>query len=111
MLVEIKLWGRNDYRQAQRQLESYWTGDVSTGIVVQLSDTEIPDWGERYRRDCLEPLGLDAEVDEMSGSPIRARLTTTSVVSGMTARVDHYLVSLARRSWSRDLCFSQARGS
>ncbi len=98
LLVEVKIWGRNDYRQAQRQIESYWADDVSAGIVVQLSGTEVPDWGERYRRECLEPLGLDAEVDEITGSPIRARLATTSSVAGMTAPVDHYLVTLPRRS-------------
>ena len=24
-LVEVKIWGRNDYRDVQRQVESYWT--------------------------------------------------------------------------------------
>ncbi len=74
------------------------TATPSAGFVVQLAGAEIPDWAERYRRECLESLGLDAEVDEMTGSPIRARLAATSSVAGMTARVVHYLVTLPRRA-------------
>ncbi len=97
MLVEVKVWGRNDYRQAQRQIESYWTGDVGFGAVVQLTDAELPDWPERYRRECLEPVGLESEADTMAGSPIRARFSTRSSASGAEIPVDHYLVALPRR--------------
>ena len=97
LLVEVKIWGRNDYRQAQRQIEGYWAHDVSAGIVIQLSDAEVPDWGERYRRECLEPLGIEAEADEVTGSPIDARFATITSVAGMTASVDHYLVTLPKR--------------
>ncbi|MCP4654103.1 MAG: hypothetical protein GY856_01660 [bacterium] len=41
---------RHRGREAHRQVESYWTGDVAAGAVVQLTDAELPDWEERYRR-------------------------------------------------------------
>ncbi len=96
LIVEIKIWGRNDYRDAHRQIESYWTAGVRGGAVVQLTDTDVPDWAERYSRECLEPLELEIEVDKVAGSPIHAHLATRSS-SGQMARVDHYLLRLPRR--------------
>ncbi len=97
VLVEVKIWGRNDYREAQGQIVSYWTEDVSLGAVVQLTDAELPDWPERYRRECLDPAGLEFEADEMAGSSIRARFITSSPAPGLETPVDHYLVALPRR--------------
>ncbi len=97
VIVEVKIWGRNDYREAQRQVESYWTDDVDAGAVVQLTDAELPDWRERYLDECL---GSSAAVEKGSveGSPIRARFSCASVTAGgLNARVEHFLVGLPRR--------------
>lgn len=98
-VLEVKIWGRNDYREAHRQVESYWTDDVSVGAVVQLTDGEDSDWVERYRRECLDPLDTST-VDEVpiEDSPIRARLRCTSTVGGLAVNVDHFLLRLARRA-------------
>ncbi len=100
VVLEVKLWGRNDYREAQRQVESYWTDDVAAGAVVQLTDAEVPDWEERYRRECLEPLGVTAtQENPVEGSPIRARFHCTSATDdGLDVGVDHFLLRLPRRS-------------
>ncbi len=97
VLVEIKIWGRNDYRDAQRQIESYWTADVRSGAVVQLTDADVPDWAEHYHRECLDPLGLAFKVDQPSESPIAARFAVESAVGGMAATIDHYLLRIPRR--------------
>lgn len=96
LLIEVKIWGRNDYREAHRQIESYWTVGVRAGAVVQLTDSEVPDWAGRYRRECLEPLELAIEADEVEGSPITMRFAT-GPSSVMAASVDHYLLRLPRR--------------
>ncbi len=97
-IVEIKIWGRNDYRQAHRQLESYWTAGVAAGAVVQLTDAELEDWPERYRRQCLQPLGIPAQGCSTAGSPLRARFATASSTSdGLEALIDHFLLRLPRR--------------
>ncbi len=101
MIVEVKIWGRNDYRDAHQQVLSYWTAEVAAGAVVQLTDAKLPDWGERYRRECLES---DATVEERSveGSPVRARWTCASATDdGMNVRVEHFLLRLPRRDSSR----------
>ncbi len=97
LIVEIKIWGRNDYRDAHRQVESYWTAGVRGAAVVQLTDADVPDWVARYRRECLQPLELAVAVDELEGSPIRARLTARSSAGQMQSTVDHYLLRLPRR--------------
>jgi hypothetical protein len=97
-VIEVKTWGRNDYRQAQRQVESYWTAEVAAGAVVLLTDADVADWPERYRRECLEPLGVTIEQKSTSDSPIRARFSCRSTTAdGMTVHVDHFLLRLSRR--------------
>ncbi len=100
VVVELKIWGRNDYKEAHRQVESYWTDDIAAGAVVQLTDAELPDWPERYRRECLEPLGVRTEAQGMTeGSPLRARFHCgSSTADGLEASVDHFLLRLPRRS-------------
>jgi hypothetical protein len=99
VVLEVKIWGRNDYREAHRQVEGYWTEDVAAGAVVQLTDAEIPDWDERYRRECLEPLGVAVEETPVEGSPVRARFRCTSSTSdGLVTVVDHFLLRLPRRT-------------
>ncbi len=96
VVLEVKIWGRNDYKKAQRQVESYWTVDVAAGAVVQLTDAELPDWPERYRRECLEP--PVAAAVPAQGVPVVARFAATSTTSdGLEARVDHFLLRLSRR--------------
>lgn len=96
-LVEMKIWGRNDFMEAQKQIESYWTQEVTVGAVVQITDVERPDWPEQYRARCLENVD---RVDELplADSPIRAGFACTSTTpDGQTARVDHFLLRLPRR--------------
>ncbi len=95
VVLEVKIWGRNDYQEAHRQVESYWTEDVAAGAVVQLADAELPDWPERYLRECLEPPA--AEPASVEGTPLAARWTAASTTAGLDIRVDHFLLRLARR--------------
>ncbi len=97
LLVEVKIWGRNDYREAHHQIESYRTAEVRGSAVVQLTDADIPDWSERYRRECLDGLELTAEPDDMPDSPVWAHFAARAP-DGTGATVDHYLVRLARKS-------------
>ncbi len=96
VVLEVKIWGRNDYKEAQRQVESYWTVDVAAGAVAQLTDQELADWPERYRRECLEP--PVAEAVAVDGTPVRARFRASSTTAdGLEAEVDHFLLRLPRR--------------
>ena len=99
VVLEVKIWGRNDYREAHAQVESYWTQDFAAGAVVQLTDAELADWPERYRRECLDPLDIAVEALPVEDTPIRARFRCTSTTAdGLDAEIDHFLLRLARRS-------------
>ncbi len=96
VVLEVKIWGRDDYKEAHRQVESYWTDDVAAGAVVQLTDAELTDWPERYLNECLEPPAAVAV--DLRGVPLAARFTATSTTAtGLEARVDHFLLRLPRR--------------
>ncbi len=99
VVLEVKIWGRNDYRDAHRQVESYWTKDVAAGAVIQLTDAEMADWPDSYRRQCLDPLDADVESISTEDTPIRARFRgRSSAADGLDAEIDHFLLRLARRS-------------
>lgn len=96
IILEVKIWGRNDYRKAHQQVESYWTADVAAGAVVQLTDRDLADWPETYRRECLEPFA--AEAVAVKRAPLVAHFEASSTtLAGFEARVDHFLLGLSRR--------------
>ncbi len=98
VVVEVKIWGRPGAAAAQRQIERYWTTDVVAGAVVQITDRDIPDWPEKYRRQCLDPLGMEIEEQAAGSVAVRARFScVSSTADGITTRVDHHLVRLPRR--------------
>jgi len=97
-VVEVKIWGRNDYQDVHRQIESYWTVGTVAGAVVMITDREIPDWPGSYRSQCLNPHDVLPITKTSPGSPIRAQLSYTSTTpDGMTAYLDHFLLRLPRR--------------
>ena len=98
-IVELKIWGRNDYREAHRQVAGYWTAETAAGAVVQLTDAEIGDWPERYIEECLEPLAAEVNAPAVpESSPVRARFSCFSqTADGQQARIDHFLLRLPRR--------------
>jgi len=98
VLVEVKIWGRNDYRDAHRQIERYWTAGVRGAAVVHLTDADVDGWGERCRRECLDSAGLTVkEAAIVAGSPVSAHFAVSSTAGGMTVSVDHYLLRLPRK--------------
>ena len=98
VIVEVKIWGRKDYREAHRQVRCYWSADVEAAAVVMITDAEIADWPAVYRESCLLPWDVEADAERFDASPIRARFATTSATPDeMMAPIDHYLLRLSRR--------------
>ncbi len=97
-VVEVKIWGRNDFEAVQRQVESYWSAEVVAGAVVMLTDRELAEWPSSYRQKCLDTPQLEIRSIPTSGSPIRARWSCRSqTADGLEARVDHFLLRVVRR--------------
>ncbi len=96
-VIEVKIWGRNDFREVHRQVESYWVEGVAAGSVVMLTDREFPDWPSRYVQECLKHEGLEFQRRDLPDSPIREVFTCTSQTpDAMTAHVEHFLLRLPR---------------
>ncbi len=104
-VVEVKIWGRNDYRDVRRQVESYWASDVEAGAVVMVSDSAPDDWPAVYRDRCLSavepadvvPPDVVPRIYEVPGSPVRARTSCRTVKANAEVRIDHFLLRLAGR--------------
>jgi hypothetical protein len=96
-VVEVKIWRRNDYREVQRQVESYWTGGVVAGAVVMVTDAAITEWAALYRRECI-PAGVEVIESDCPGSPVTARFACASTTAdGLPAAVNHFLLRIPRR--------------
>jgi len=96
-IVEVKIWGRPGTEDVHRQVTGYWTPEVEAGAVVMLTDANVHDWPETYRRKCLDPWDVAAEEVDSPESTTRARFRTSSVTGeGMSVRVEHFLVRLPR---------------
>jgi hypothetical protein len=95
-ILEVKIWGRNDYRDVQRQVESYRTSGVGAAAVVMLSDSAPEDWPAVYRDRCL--FDRESQAHRVSSSPVEARIRCRSVSAGIEVGVDHFLLRLAARA-------------
>ncbi len=85
--------------EAPYEKRSIAGGDQRKVVVLPASSGVLDDQLEssRYRRECLEPLELAIEANEMEGSLISAHLTAQSVGARVHSTVDHYLLRLPRR--------------
>lgn len=94
VVVEAKIWGRNDYRQCQSQVEGYWGPDVRAGAVVMIQEGNAESFVTDYRARCLSDPGL--EVTELPvPPPILRRFRVESTTSlRFRARVEHLLVRI-----------------
>lgn len=94
VVVETKIWGRNDYRQIQRQVEGYWGSDVRAAVVVMIQEGSAGSFVADYRARCLGDPGLT--VTELAvPPPILRRFRVESTTSfRFRARVDHLLVRI-----------------
>ncbi len=98
VLVEVKIWGRHDFRRVHQQVLDYWTAGARAAAVVMITDADLADWPEVYSETCLAPWGVTAEARSVEGSPVRSRFAATSRTSDdLLAEIDHYLLRLPRR--------------
>jgi hypothetical protein len=94
-VVEVKIWGRTGYKEVSRQLAGYWSADTVAGAVVMITDGDLADWPERYRRECLGDPDLEPRREAGSGGVERWR-STSRTAQGWDMEVDHFLLRLTR---------------
>ncbi len=94
-LVEVKIWPRNDAREAHAQIAQYWTADVVRGAVVMWSDNVGSEWVKDYAAQCL--LGTTFEAREAPDDVLAWWVVRSATPEGREVVVDHLLVRIPRR--------------
>ena len=90
--VDLKIWGRNDYRDVTRQVVGYSVPEDSFAAVVMV-DRQARELGAPYRTECID--GLDKVAIEAEGDHPAPRYVTRHLrAEGQPLRVYHFLLQL-----------------
>jgi hypothetical protein len=94
-LIEAKIWPRNDYKDAQSQLDAYRVSDSVHAVVVMLGNRETAGWADDYERECLAACAF-------SRRPTPADLVGHWHVETATAsgpqQTTHFVVQIPKRT-------------
>lgn len=53
VVVETKIWPRNDYKNIQTQIDAYRVSDTIHAVAVMLGTRDVAGWVEDYEHECL----------------------------------------------------------
>ena len=96
-VIEVKIWGRNDYRDIHAQVCSYWSADVVAGFAITLSASPPDEWPATYVAECLDAVTLDASFTETSSILAGHKRAWTASQAGMQMNVEHMFVAVPHR--------------
>lgn len=96
VIIEIKVWGRNDYEDIHAQVTGYWSDGVDALATVMVADLlDAEDWSHTYQEKCLAnkvPRHEQRDAPSALAGHFVALTTGCPVVE-----VDHFLLRLAKR--------------
>jgi hypothetical protein len=96
-VIEVKIWGRNDYKKIQEQVASYCSAGTSCAFTVTFSDNAPEQWRSKYLTECLP--GLQS-TDVASKTEFACGISFTSSL-GATLPATHFLVRIPQRNRQR----------
>ena len=88
IVIETKIWPRNDYKDIHKQVESYWSTNTIAGIAVMFSDTGINP--EQYKAACLHSVQVETFERPF---PLQG---CWRISSSTGQEITHYLLELPR---------------
>jgi hypothetical protein len=91
-VIEVKIWGRNDYEAVGEQVAGYLHSGVTAFAPIMVTDlAKVDDWPERYQEKCLRPGTWQrmTEVNARMAGYYRARVVTPD---GVQVEVSHLLL-------------------
>lgn len=95
-IVEMKIWGRNDYEGIHEQVTGYWTSGVTALATVMVGKLQDADWPDKFATQCQ-----DGKTPDYSKQPHPSALAGYFVAKTPPScgvnEVDHYLLRLAKR--------------
>ncbi|GEN13187.1 hypothetical protein SAMN05443572_11965 [Myxococcus fulvus] len=97
-IVEVKIWGRNDYKSIHDQVCAYWSSNVTAGFAIMLTEKELLNWENEYLVECLALPNASIKHGQAT-PPVRAHFIAESKTPDTApARVHHFLLRIPRRS-------------
>jgi hypothetical protein len=95
-IVEVKIWGRNDYESIHEQVTAYWTARVMALATVTVSKLQDEDWPDKYAAKCLD--GKTPGYSKLAQPPALAgHFVAKAPPNCGVNEVDHFLLRLAKR--------------
>jgi Holliday junction resolvase-like predicted endonuclease len=95
IVVEVKIWGRNDYADIHSQVTSYWTKDVVALATVMVADHQDQNWAAEYANKCLN--GKVESHNHKEPSPALAGHFVARSNDCPVEETDHFLLQLPKR--------------
>jgi hypothetical protein len=95
-VIEIKRWGRNDYTEIQRRLESGWGPEVFAAVAIMIHDGEAATLVAGYRARCLSRPGLTVAEVPVPAPILRHFRVQSTTADGFHAPFDHLLLRIRR---------------
>lgn len=95
-VIETKRWGRNDYKEIQRRLESGWGPEVFAAVAIMIHDGEAATLVAGYRARCLSRPGLAVAEVPVPAPILRHFRVQSTTDDGFHAPFDHLLVRVRR---------------
>ncbi len=95
VLVEAKIWPRNDIDDVQQQLDDYRVADTRHGIVIVFGKRKEEGWRDEYEARCLA--GRAFALVEHSGDLIGHWRVDEVRADRSVRRTDHFLVQVPKR--------------
>jgi hypothetical protein len=95
-VIETKRWGRNDYKEMQRRLESGWGSEVFAAVAIVIHDGEAATLVEGYRATCLSRPGLTVAEVPVPAPILRHFRVHSTTADGFHAPFDHLLLRIRR---------------
>jgi len=95
VVIETKIWPRNDYTEIQQQVDDYRVSDTIHGIAVMFGDRRVAGWVSDYEQKCLPAnafIGVEAPPDLVGHWRVERQGP-----DGKLQRTDHFLVQVPKR--------------
>lgn len=95
VIIEVKIWNRNDFKEIHAQVTSYRSDGVEALATVMVGDVQDAAWPDDYERSCLN--GKAASARRMPPPGAIAGHFVASTTDCAVLEVDHFLLRLAKR--------------
>jgi hypothetical protein len=95
VVIEVKIWNRNDYADIHGQVTGYWSQGVEALATVMVTDVQKQAWPDDYETTCLTK---QVPAHERKDSPRALAGHFVASTDGIPVKeVDHFLLRLAKR--------------